>query len=87
MKKNKLIDLNDHLFEQLERLNDDDLTGDQLDQEIKRAQAMSNCASKIIDNASLALKAYSAINTGLVNEAPEMLGVKKPAALEERPND
>lgn len=85
--KNKLIDLNNHLFEQLERLNDDDLKGDQLSQEINRSKAMSNCAAQIINNANLALKAHVAINEGMVNCAPEMLGVKKADALEERPHD
>ncbi|MBU0969194.1 MAG: hypothetical protein KKC20_01040 [Proteobacteria bacterium] len=85
--KNKLIDLNNHLFEQLERLNDDDLKGDDLAQEIKRAQAMSNCAAQIVNNAALALKAHQAINEGMVNTAPEMLGVKKAEALEDRPHD
>ena len=85
--KNKLTDLNNHLFEQLERLNDDDLNSDDLAREIKRAQAMSSCAAQIIDNAALALKAYTAINDGLMESAPEMLGVKKAEALEERPHD
>ena len=80
--KNKLIDLNNHLFEQLERLNDDDLKGDKLSQEIKRSQAMSNCAAQIVNNAALALKACTSINNGLVSTAPEMLGVKKAPALE-----
>lgn len=85
--KNTLMDLNNHLFEQLERLNDDDLQGDALGREIKRAQAMSICAAQIIDNAALSLKAYTAINDGLMDESPEMLGVRRAKALEERPCD
>lgn len=55
--KNTLVDLNNHLFEQLERLNDDELTGEQLAQEIERSRAISTVATKIIDNASLGLQA------------------------------
>ena len=33
--KNTLADLNNHLFEQMERLNDDDLNNEELDKEIK----------------------------------------------------
>lgn len=55
--KNKLSDLNNHMFEQLERLNDDDLTREDLEKEIKRARAMSNVATKIIDNGQLILDA------------------------------
>ncbi|XCH78876.1 MAG: hypothetical protein WHF31_15340 [Candidatus Dehalobacter alkaniphilus] len=55
--KNKLIDLNNHLFEQLERLNDDDLQGDDLETELKRAKAISQVANNIINNASVMLEA------------------------------
>lgn len=55
--KNNLVDLNNHLFEQLERMNDEDLTDEQLDKEIKRTKAMTDIATKIIDNASLGLQA------------------------------
>lgn len=55
--KNKLVDLNDHLFEQLERLNDEDLKGEELEMEMSRAKAMASVAQTIINNGDLMLKA------------------------------
>lgn len=55
--KNKLIDLNDHLFEQLERLNDEDLKGEELETEMNRAKAIAGVAQTIINNGDLMLKA------------------------------
>lgn len=34
--KNKLVDLNNHLFAQLERLGDEDLSAEQLEQEVNK---------------------------------------------------
>lgn len=56
-KKNKLINLNDHLFEQLERLNDDELKGDDLKKEVARGKAMSGIAKDIANNARIELEA------------------------------
>lgn len=55
--KNKLVDLNNHLFEMIERLNDDELNNDELEKEIKRANAMSSISKQIIDNAKVELEA------------------------------
>ncbi|WP_320175768.1 hypothetical protein [Maridesulfovibrio sp.] len=55
--KNTLADLNNHLFEQLERLNDDEVTGDKLNEEVKRAGAMTTISKEIIANGRLALDA------------------------------
>ncbi len=57
MARNKLMDLNNHLFEQLERLNDVSLSDVELDREIKRGKAMTDVAGKIIDNANIVLSA------------------------------
>ena len=55
--KNTLTDLNNHLFEQIERLNDDELTKEELDMEIKRLKAMSSISNQIIANAKVELEA------------------------------
>ncbi len=60
--KNTLVDLNNHLFEQLERLNDDEVRGEKLSEEIERANAMAKIAQKIIDNGNLALRAETVKN-------------------------
>lgn len=55
--KNTLTDLNNYLFETIERLNDDSLDETQLDKEIKRSEAVQKVASTIIANGTLALQA------------------------------
>lgn len=55
--KNTLTDLNNYLFESIERLNDDSLDEIQLDKEIKRSEAVQKIAKTIIDNSALALQA------------------------------
>ena len=74
--KNKLIDLNDHLFMQLERLTDEKLKGEKLSEEIGRSKAVTSVARGIIDNARLALDAQVAVNESLIKNPPKMLGIE-----------
>lgn len=57
--KTNLQELNNYLFEELERLNDDEeLQDDKLEKEIKRSKAITNVAQTIINNANLVLSAH-----------------------------
>ena len=55
--KNSLVDLNEYLFEQLDRLTNDDLTGEELETELKRAKAVTTVASNIINSTAVILDA------------------------------
>ena len=55
--KNTLVDLNNYLFEQIEKLNDGDLKGDKLKEEITRSKALTDISRTIIDNANTILSA------------------------------
>lgn len=55
--KNTLTDLNNYLFEALERLTDDSLSEEQLQKEITRCSAVTSVAETIIHNGELSLKA------------------------------
>ena len=61
--KNKLSNLNDHLFAALERLGDEDLTPEQIEQEAARADAIVAVSEQIIRNADLHIKAASILAT------------------------
>jgi benzoyl-CoA reductase/2-hydroxyglutaryl-CoA dehydratase subunit BcrC/BadD/HgdB len=77
--KNKLMDLNNHLFEQLERLNDEEVTGDELKEEIQRSNAVVRVSSQIIDVGRLTLDARKHVdNMGLDGRhLPEILQLEK----------
>ena len=71
--KNTLTDLNNHLFETLERLNDEELQGEKLEAEINRANAISNVAAQIVKNGNLALRAAESFGPG--RNTPEILRI------------
>jgi hypothetical protein len=58
--KNKLSDLNDHLFETIEWLMDRDIEGEKLKEEIDRAKAVTGAAMTIVAADRLALDALKA---------------------------
>ena len=55
--KNKITDLNNYLFEQIEKLNDEDLTEDELDLQIKKADKICDISRVLIKTQSLQLDA------------------------------
>mgnify|MGYP001020193615 FL=1 len=73
--KNTLNDLNNYLFAQMERLNEEDLSEEKLETEVRRTKAMVSVASAIVGNANLALQAIKAKDTmqGTDIKLPEML--------------
>lgn len=75
MTRNKMCDLNDHLFAELERLGDEDLKGEALTEEIERAKAISTVAKSVIANGSLVLRAAEFADSRIDADAnlPKML--------------
>lgn len=72
--KNKLTDLNNYLFETLERLNDEDTKGEDLTSEITRAKAITDISKEIVSTHRLVLDAHVKQGDMVVNNPlPKML--------------
>ena len=81
MARNQMNDLRDHLFAALERLNDDELTPEQLATEVDKAQAIANLSNSVINSAKAEVDFMKA--TGMIATSSNLFkGVNDPKRLE-----
>ena len=59
--RNKIVDLNNHLFAQLERLGDETLTAEQLALEVRRTEAIVTVSEQLVRSAMVSLGAAKLI--------------------------
>lgn len=78
MANNTLSDLNNHLFAQLERLNEENISDEDLSKETERAKAISSIAKNIIDNAKITIDAlkFKYENNPSKEQMPAQIRVK-----------
>ena len=71
---NTLGDLNNHLFAQLERLGDEDMSPEEMEREIERSKAVTGVAQQVIANANTVLRSYEVRDAQLgTQKLPRML--------------
>lgn len=61
MARNKIEDLRNHLFAAMERLNDEDLTPEAVEQEMRKAKALAGLSNAIIETAKIEIDFMKAI--------------------------
>jgi len=72
-----ITELNEILFDRLKAINNDDLSDEQLEKEIRKAEATTSIATALLKNASLALaaqKQFDEYGTGRTVDIP-LLGI------------
>ena len=67
--KNTINDLNNILFEQIERINDDELKGEALKDQLNKAKAINSLATTLVQNGVLMLKSMEFRDA--IGEVPE----------------
>jgi hypothetical protein len=81
MTKNRLSDLNDHLFAQIERLSEEDLSPEKIDHEHKRAEAIVAVADQILRTAAVQIQAAKLVTDyDGADPRPYLPTIEKPAA-------
>lgn len=82
---NNIQDLNQMLFDRIKAIEDDSLTDEQLEKEIKKCETVTKIANVIIQNANLALQAqkqFDEYGTGRTVDIP-LLGVSNDSLMTE----
>lgn len=85
---NNLSDLNAFLFDQIRKIENDELTDEQLEREIKKSESITKTASVILGNAKLALdaqKQFDEFGTGRTVDIP-LLGISNENLMIENKN-
>lgn len=85
---NNLTNLNDILFDQIKRLENDEISDEQLEKEIKKSQEITKLSVVILNNAKLALEAqkqFDEYGTGRTVDIP-LLGVSNENLMLENKN-
>lgn len=70
--KANLKDLAAVLFEQIERLNDDELTGADLEEQLKKSKAIGATAATIVKIADVTLSAARVSGDGYVEDSSQL---------------
>jgi hypothetical protein len=85
---NNLNDLNEILFNQIRKLENNDLNDEQLDREIRKSESITKTATVILKNAELALdaqKQFDEYGTGRTVDIP-LLGISNEGLMVENKN-
>lgn len=85
---NNLTNLNDILFDQIRRLEKNDLSDEALEKEIKKSEQLTKLSVVVLNNAKLALdaqKQFDEYGTGRSVDIP-LLGVNNDSLIQENKN-
>ena len=81
MARNKISDLRDHLFSALERIDNDDLTAEELQKELQKADAVAQIGAVIINSAKVEVDFMKA--TGMISTDSQLFkDIKGPKELQ-----
>jgi hypothetical protein len=72
MARNKMEDLRSHIFAALERLNDEELTSEQVEMEAKKAKSIAGLTNALIETAKLEVQFMR--ETGQMKSSTNLLG-------------
>lgn len=77
---NGLLNLNDHLFAQLDRLANENLSPEEIETEVKRADAIVAISDQVVDNAKVQLtaaKLYAEHGDRILPQLPRIRDTKE----------